>query len=105
MGNDDEKSLDVYDVVEAFINLHPRFRSDKSILQTTIEEMNLKYFDKNDHKLVAEIMDKITQYKISQMVDESSENNAIEESVDDDDEEEEGDDEESEEDDEDESID
>merc|ERR1712039_566054 len=81
--NDDEKTLDVRDVVEAFINLHPRFRSDKSILQTTIEEMNLKYFDKNDHKLIAEIMDKITQYKISQMVDESSENNAIEESIDD----------------------
>merc|ERR1712242_269224 len=55
-GYDDEKEPE--NVIDAILKKHPRFKSDKNILITAIEEMKLKRFDPNDARLNVVLMDK-----------------------------------------------
>merc|ERR1712228_209844 len=89
----DEKEPDVDYVIASILKKHPRFKSDKNILMTVIDQMKLKYFDPNDAKLNMDLMDKITKIKLLQMVpDETSDSNAVDDEENEDDQEEDEDD-------------
>eukprot|EP01084_Bolivina_argentea_P070736 128631_1 len=65
-------------VINDIISCWPRFKSDISILQTVVNEMNLKSFDSNDHKLKAIVLDSITKIKIKKLdpiIDDITNNN------------------------------
>merc|ERR1712019_330161 len=100
-GFDDEKEMDINDVVASIIELYPRLKSDKTIVRNILQEMNLKSFNPNDHELTGTLFDKIRLFKISQMAEGSSDGQVEENEDDEDEEDEEEDEEEEEEDDED----
>merc|ERR1712130_931432 len=57
----------------SILKYHPRFKSDKNILKTVVEEMELKSFDPDDPQLNASIFDRIQQIKLSQLMSTESE--------------------------------
>eukprot|EP01084_Bolivina_argentea_P299134 515611_1 len=51
-------------VIQQITQCYPRFKSDRNILETVIQQMNLKAFDPNDHELKANVLECITRIKM-----------------------------------------